>query len=273
MKQKIVIADNHSIFRTGAARVIAVEDDFRIVGQCDDVPRLVKAAGSVGNAILLFGASLSADVQLLATSAAAVRSHLTAILEIGDSPQLYLQTGVRGILYRDATNAELILCLHAVARGEIYQQKEFASGANSFESDIISERVRERLSTKELCIIGLLLKGYKNKEIAEELGNSEQVIKNYLRSIFDKTGVSDRLELALFAIHHRLLARAAMQAGEASPGNGMPPDASSTRFPFPSEDLQPRADVSWVRRLPGRGGSDASTAEALATFPEKEAAL
>ena len=51
----------------------------------------------------------------------------------------------------------------------------------------------------------LLLQGYKNKDIAEALGNSEQVIKNYLRSIFDKTGVSDRLELALFAIHHKIL--------------------------------------------------------------------
>ena len=230
MKQKIVIADNHSIFRTGAARVIAVEDDFRIVGQCDDVPRLVKAAASVTNAILLFGASLAADTHLLSTSAAAVHSHLVAILEIGESPQFYLQTGVRGILYRDAANGELLQCLRAVAREETYQQKEFAGGTNRFESDLVAERIRERLSTKELRIIGLLLKGYKNKAIAQELHNSEQVIKNYLRSIFDKTGVSDRLELALFAIHHRLLARDAMQAGEGTTEHSRLTELSLSRF-------------------------------------------
>jgi DNA-binding NarL/FixJ family response regulator len=55
------------------------------------------------------------------------------------------------------------------------------------------------------------VQGYKNKDIATELGTSEQVIKNYLRSIFDKTGVSDRLELALFTLHHRILLDAANQ--------------------------------------------------------------
>ena len=57
------------------------------------------------------------------------------------------------------------------------------------------------------------MQGCKNKEIASQLGTKEQVIKNYLRSIFDKTGVSDRLELALFTLHHRVLAEAAAHAG------------------------------------------------------------
>ena len=60
----------------------------------------------------------------------------------------------------------------------------------------------------------MILQGYKNREIAEELKNSEQVIKNYLRSIFDKTGVSDRLELALFTMHHKILAHAASRAND-----------------------------------------------------------
>lgn len=214
MKQKVVIADKHSIFRTGTARVIAVEEDFRIVGQCDDLRRLTKAAASVTNAIHIVGTCLQADARSLVQSSATVRSQIVSILELDESPHAFLHAGTRGILYRDASNAELVQCLRAVARGEVYLQKEFVSGRNRFESDMVSERVRERLSPKELRIIGLLLKGYKNREIAEELGNSEQVIKNYLRSIFDKTGVSDRLELALFAMHHHLLAESALQANE-----------------------------------------------------------
>ena len=213
--------------------MIAVEDDLRIVGQCDDLPRLIRAAASVTNAVLIFAACLSADVCALAKSAEAVGSHLVVILEINDTPQPYLHAGVHGVLYRDVSNPELIQCLRAVSRGEIYQQRTFVSGTNVFESDMVSERVCERLSAKELRIIGLLLKGYKNREIAEELRNSEQVIKNYLRSIFDKTGVSDRLELALFAIHHQLVARSSMHAGERPSDTTSVPSASARLHVLP----------------------------------------
>jgi DNA-binding NarL/FixJ family response regulator len=68
--------------------------------------------------------------------------------------------------------------------------------------------VLQRLTPKELQIVALVAEGCKNKDIANQLGTKEQVIKNYLCSIYDKTGVSDRLELALFTIHHRALAEA-----------------------------------------------------------------
>jgi DNA-binding NarL/FixJ family response regulator len=74
--------------------------------------------------------------------------------------------------------------------------------------------VRDRLTPKELKIVALIVQGCKNKEIAVRLNTTEQVIKNYLRSIYDKTGVSDRLELALFTIHHRMLAEAAAAVGD-----------------------------------------------------------
>jgi DNA-binding CsgD family transcriptional regulator len=62
-------------------------------------------------------------------------------------------------------------------------------------------------------IVALIVQGCKNREIALRLKTTEQVIKNYLRSIYDKTGVSDRLELALFTLHHRVLAEAAADVG------------------------------------------------------------
>jgi DNA-binding CsgD family transcriptional regulator len=68
--------------------------------------------------------------------------------------------------------------------------------------------VRDRLSEKELRIVAAVVRGCKNREIAMQLYTSEQVIKNALRAIFDKIGVSDRLELALFVLHHRMLAHA-----------------------------------------------------------------
>ena len=62
-----------------------------------------------------------------------------------------------------------------------------------------------RLSEKEMLIIGGVTQGLKNKDIALEVGTTEQVVKNYLRKIYDKLGVSDRLELALYSMHRRLL--------------------------------------------------------------------
>jgi DNA-binding NarL/FixJ family response regulator len=85
--------------------------------------------------------------------------------------------------------------------------------SDSPEEDMVGTRVRDRLTPKEMRIVALIAQGCKNREIALRLKTTEQVIKNYLRSIYDKTGVSDRLELALFTIHHRVLAQAAAEVG------------------------------------------------------------
>jgi DNA-binding NarL/FixJ family response regulator len=79
----------------------------------------------------------------------------------------------------------------------------------------VGERVLERLTPKELQIVSLVAEGLRNKEIAEKLCCKEQVVKNYMRTIFDKTGVSDRLELALFTVHHPALAKAAAETSQA----------------------------------------------------------
>jgi len=69
----------------------------------------------------------------------------------------------------------------------------------------ITSKHQLRLSEKEMMIIGGVTQGLKNKDIAQEVGTTEQVVKNYLRKIYDKLGVSDRLELALYSMHRRLL--------------------------------------------------------------------
>jgi DNA-binding CsgD family transcriptional regulator len=92
-------------------------------------------------------------------------------------------------------------------------------------------------------IVALIVQGCKNKEIAQRLGTTEQVIKNYLRSVYDKTGVSDRLELALFTIHHRILAAAAAEAV-----NGMQPPANGNAIQTtPASGIQAAANSLQMR--------------------------
>lgn len=225
MIHKVILADNQAVFRTGAARIMAVEDDIRIIGQCDDVPRLMKAVASASGAIIFFAATLNPDIALLVESCRRSNVRPISVIENDESPENYTREGIVGVIHRDVARAELIRCVRLVGKGHGYTSQRSLQVPGTFESDIVSTRVQERLSPKELKILGLILKGYKNKDIAEELHNSEQVIKNYLRAIFDKTGVSDRLELALFTVHHKLLANAALRAN----AGAVPPGMSTSR--------------------------------------------
>ena len=131
--------------------------------------------------------------------------------------------GAHGVVYRNVTSSALVDCVRKVARGETWIQ-DIAVPSELTENDMVGLRVRDRLTAKELRIVALIVQGYKSKEIATQLGTTEQVIKNYLRNVYDKIGVSDRLELALFTIHHRILNEAAAATAAAhqpqSPGPG-----------------------------------------------------
>jgi len=208
---KIILADNQAIFRTGAAKVLAVEDDLRVVAQVDTLDKMKTALESFRANVLIFSESLQADMAALE---AISRKSKTKLVQIADSQvtasQLVSQ-GIQGVIYRNVSGTSLVDCVRKVARGETWIQNTQA-GTND-EVDAVGARVRDRLTPKELKIVALIVQGYKNKEIATRLGTTEQVIKNYLRNVYDKIGVSDRLELALFTIHHRILLEAAAATG------------------------------------------------------------
>ena len=116
------------------------------------------------------------------------------------------------MVFRSVTGPSLVECVRRVAAGDTWMPPQLMQ-PDSPEEDMVGTRVRDRLTPKEMRIVALIVQGCKNREIAMRLKTTEQVIKNYLRSIYDKTGVSDRLELALFTIHHRVLAQAAAEVG------------------------------------------------------------
>jgi len=211
--KKIILADNQSIFRAGVAKTLALQDDIRIVAQCIDSERLIQAVRTFRASIVIVASSLQADMLTLIPSVQATSSKLIVIAENMESLHTYASDGFHGVIFRDVSGTALVECVRAVDSGAPYlQQKSGRSLAD--EVDVVGARVRDRLTPKEIQIVALIVQGFKNKEIACHLGTTEQVIKNYLRNVYDKTGVSDRLELALFTIHHRILAEAAAQAGD-----------------------------------------------------------
>ncbi|MGH9617991.1 MAG: response regulator transcription factor, partial [Acidobacteriaceae bacterium] len=209
---KIIFADNQSIFRAGIAKTLALQDDIRIVAQCMDSERLLQAVRSFRASVVLFASSLQAEFPVLLQAARVSGSKLIVIAENAESLHTYAVPGFDGVVFRDVEGPRLIECIHAVSSGQTYLQEKLGRGVAE-EADAVGARVRDRLTPKEIKIVALIVQGFKNKEIANHLGTTEQVIKNYLRNVYDKTGVSDRLELALFTIHHRTLADAAAIAG------------------------------------------------------------
>jgi len=210
---KIILADNQAIFRAGTAKVLTMEDDFRIIAQCGDAERLYQVLEAFRGATLLFASALKLNINQLVERIRAQGSFCIVIAENSESTSSYLAAGVHGAVHRSVTGPALIDCTRRIVRGE-RGVKVAGHGTGSQDEDHVGARVRDRLTPKEMKIVALIVQGCKNKEIAMRLTTSEQVIKNYLRSIYDKTGVSDRLELALFTIHHRMLAEAAAAAGD-----------------------------------------------------------
>lgn len=209
---KIILSDTQAIFRAGTAKVLAMEDDFRIIAQCSDTDRMFHAIDTFPGATLLVAATLKPDYSLLRLHLDSANSRAIVIAETGDIPTTYLERGMNGVIFRNITGPGLIDCIRRVGSGETYLPAVVLP-PDATEEDLVGTRVRDRLTPKEMKIVALIVQGCKNREIAVRLKTTEQVIKNYLRSIYDKTGVSDRLELALFTIHHRVLAQAAAEVG------------------------------------------------------------
>jgi DNA-binding NarL/FixJ family response regulator len=208
---RLILADNQAIFRAGAARVLALEDDMRIVAQCEDGERLFAALDTLRGSVLLVSSSLRMDLKDLLARTRSAGSRIVLVAENAEQVAEEMSALFDGILCRNVPGSVLVDCVRRVAQGQRFVQRSNVTTMQA--ADSVGSRVRDRLTPKEMQIVALIVQGCKNKDIATQLGTKEQVIKNYLRSIYDKTGVSDRLELALFTIHHRALAEAAAKAG------------------------------------------------------------
>ena len=209
---KVILADSQAIFRAGTAKVLAMDEDLRIIAQCTDLDRMFHAITTFPGSIVVFASSMRPDFTRLQLLLETTGSRGIVIAENTESALPYLQQGFRGVVFRNVTGPALADCVRRVAAGETWQPPQVMQ-QGSPQDDLVGARVRDRLTPKEMRIVALIVQGCKNREIAMRLSTTEQVIKNYLRSIYDKTGVGDRLELALFTIHHRVLAQAAAEMG------------------------------------------------------------
>jgi DNA-binding NarL/FixJ family response regulator len=166
----------------------------------------MQAISAFPGCVAITATCLKTDLNQLRSCLKQNASHAIAVVEHAECIKRLCSTFL-GIVTRDITPTALLECVRQVASGRSWIGAESADAALSRE-DLVGMRVLDRLTKKEMRIAALLLQGRKNREISIRLGTSEQAIKNYMREIYNKTGVSDRLELALFIHHHEELLRA-----------------------------------------------------------------
>jgi DNA-binding NarL/FixJ family response regulator len=214
---RIVIADDHPIVRDGLRRLLSLEEDFEIAGEaCDGRDVLTKVKETNPDVLLL-------DLRMpnlngLATLEALQqlnRGTQVIVLTASDDKDEFVQAmklGCRGILLKQSEPDFIVKCIRKVYGGEIWLDSyttaavinQFSKGTHPANGVPMMGRERNPLSAREREIVSLIAQGYKNKEMAEKMFISEQTVKNHLHNIFEKLGVSDRLELALYAIHKGL---------------------------------------------------------------------
>ncbi len=216
----VIIADHQPVFRAGLAKLLAAEDDIRIVAQAKSPEHLLNALETLRSSVVILSSGFfPATTDILHFSALAARRCVAILILIGntETASQYISLGVAGVFYRSINTEMLVTGVRQLSRGGSYLQTLVA--AVEISPDTVGERVTSRLSAIELQIIAAILHGYKNHEIAVQLQMSVPGVKKAVHTIYDKTGVSDRLELALFVLHHRVLAQAAASVDSSHRGS------------------------------------------------------
>src|SRR5579862_2196040 len=227
---RVIVADSQAIFRAGLRKIFALEDDIRVVGQAESLDQTITAIQKFSADIVIFEAFLASNAadtvsDLLRQSATC---RLVVVLQEPDQ-ELTLELfrrGAHGIVSREVEPEMLVECLRKVAQGEPWlDSRAVAWVLQAYRTQGLrpaGSRPKVALTPKESLIVSCVTQGMKNKEIALRVGTTEQVVKNYLRKVYDKLGVADRLELALYCLNHRVIDGAALtkSAPAAQPTNG-----------------------------------------------------
>src|SRR4029077_7859557 len=210
---RVLLADDHAIFRDGLRKLLGADEDMIIVGEAQNGAECIKPLAKLKPDILLLdlrmpdkdGLAVLEEVNFDTIPTRVVV--LTAAEDDRDVVRA-MRLGARGVVVKQSATDLLVKSIHRVFAGEIWLDNRMMSEvmkALSTASASGPRRENTLLSDREKEIVHLVAQGFRNKEIGEKLFISEQTVKNHLHNIFDKLGVSDRLELALYAIHHRLI--------------------------------------------------------------------
>lgn len=207
-RSKVLIADGEGVFRLGLKRLFSLEDDIRVVAQAEDSLQLLAMTRSFRPDVAIVQQEIAlhgrADLFLQIRQDFPECKLVVTGSQLSESESRKLiRSGVSGVIQRSAPPEDFVEKVRRVIRGEKIQPV-WPEGETARSPGGRGPRPVDTLTAREKSIISCLTQGWSNREIAEHLKITEQTVKNHLSSIYDKVGVSDRLELVLYAIHQGL---------------------------------------------------------------------
>jgi len=222
-KIRILIADQEGVFRLGLKKLFGVEDDLYVVAQADQSAQIAGLAEKFKPDVIflqleMLGRDPAEFITRLRYNWAGGKIIVVMPAAAQVDGKQFVKAGAVGIISRATDPEEFIKSARHAMRNELWLPKPGAGDeAEHAEPADKSRRPADSLTRREKAIIACLVQGWRNREIAQELHISEQTVKNHLRAVYDKVGVSDRLELALYAIHQKLDLSPVPQSGGGLP--------------------------------------------------------
>ena len=213
---RIVVADDHPVVRFGVKNMLMNEPGFEVVGEAEDGDDAITQTLELEPDILLLDLAMPRLPGLEAMRAIMAKSPRVKIVMLTSTISTQqiieaLQIGARGIVLKDSVVGDLSQALRAVLSGDYWIGGERVANLLKALHELmaqaaaIPERKTYGLTPRELEVVGCIVEGCSNRDVAKQFSISEETVKRHLSNVFDKTGVSTRLELALFAIAHKLV--------------------------------------------------------------------
>ena len=208
---RVLIADDHAMFRAGLRKLLEAESGFDVVGEADNGLNAMALTRQLAPDVLLLDFAMPgmSGVEVLRQLSTEVGATRTVVLTASIAPHEMtdvLQNGAAGVLMKTAATELLYECVRSVASGQYWVGRDtVGSIVEALAASHRSVKNGARpfgLTLRELEVVRLVGEGCSNREIGNRLRISEDTVKHHLSRIFDKTGTSSRVELALFAHHH-----------------------------------------------------------------------
>jgi DNA-binding NarL/FixJ family response regulator len=212
---RVVIADDHAIFRDGLRKLLEAEGNFSVVGEAGDGAETVKVVRQVKPDVLLLDLVMprcSGLEALRELASSPVPVHVVVLAAVIEKAQMVeaLQLGARGMVLKESSTESLFRAIGNVMAGQFWiGQESVPHLVGALRDRLPSPRITKSnhwgLTAQERKVMEAVVAGCTNKDIAKSFSISEQTVKHHITSIFDKLGVSSRVEVALFAVKHRLV--------------------------------------------------------------------
>jgi len=212
---RVLIADDHTIFRDGLKTLFAKEPEFKVVGEAANGKEAIDLVKKLEPDILLLDWVMPKVggmevLRALADSNGSVRTIVLSGALEGEEISKIFELGARGLVMKDTATVMLFKCIRSVMAGQYWIGRQSVANLVQTLKQVRSANKNAQpknygLTPREFEVIKAVVSGFSNKDIAAQMNISEQTVKHHITSIFDKLGVYNRLELTLFVFHHNLV--------------------------------------------------------------------